>query len=339
MREFRIDVTTPREGTVWIADRRSSSAFANSSASASTTCWRWFGRTATTCAAGRSRPTFARILLRSREAGGGNSFTGEQAASALTDRSSTDTEFGRSAGEPEHGQQREATGLLLEAGMAGLQKATRRTGSDLTPEESLGLECVLLLYGRPAVPLTNGSLASPPPLWNMLEDQREDVEAAQRGVGRIELLGHPEYDWAGTGFLVSDRVLMTTRRNAELFIEQRSDNWQFRPGISTWMNYRSTFQDVASANYRVPQACWAFTTATTWRCWKWSGRRATAAHRRRWCWPIRRGAARRPAGVPDRLSDPRRPAQRAGDGGADLPRRVQRQARPAGPAARRIDLS
>lgn len=23
---------------------------------------------------------------------------------------------------------------------------------------------------------------------------------AQRGVGRIELFGHPEYDWAGTGF-------------------------------------------------------------------------------------------------------------------------------------------
>ena len=85
----------------------------------------------------------------------------------------------------------------------------------------------------------------------MLEDQREFVEMAQRGVGRIELLGHPEYDWAGTGFLVSENVLMTTRRTAELFIEQRGGAWQFRPGITTWMNYRSTYQDVASAGCRV----------------------------------------------------------------------------------------
>ena len=74
----------------------------------------------------------------------------------------------------------------------------------------------------------------------MLEDQREDVEMAQRGVGRIELLGHPEYDWAGTGFLVNDNVLMTTRRIAELFAEPRGNGgWQFRPGITAWMNYRT----------------------------------------------------------------------------------------------------
>ena len=94
-------------------------------------------------------------------------------------------------------------------------------------------------------------LASVPPFWNVLEDQREDIEMAQRGVGRIELLGHPEFDWAGTGFLVSDDVLMTTRRTAELFAENRNDNWQFRPGITAWMDYRSAYQDVASAGYRV----------------------------------------------------------------------------------------
>jgi hypothetical protein len=147
--------------------------------------------------------------------------------------------------------QREATGLLLEAGMSGLQKATRGAGNDLSTEETLGLECVILLYGRPALLLNNGVLASPPPLWNVLEDQREFVETAQRGVGRIELLGHPEYDWAGSGFLVSENALLTTRKTAELFVENRSGTWQFRPGITTWMNYRSSYQDVASAGYRV----------------------------------------------------------------------------------------
>src|SRR5581483_2787931 len=139
----------------------------------------------------------------------------------------------------------------LEAGAAGLEKLLRNQPAEVTVPEALGLECVLLLYGRPAVLVREGRLGSVPPLWNLLEDQREDVELVQRGVGRIELLGHPEYDWAGTGFLVSDNVLMTTRRVAETFVEQRNGFWQFRPGISTWMNYRTGLQDVSSAGYRV----------------------------------------------------------------------------------------
>src|SRR5262249_7193447 len=124
--------------------------------------------------------------------------------------------------------------------------------SDFSPEETLGLECVLLLHGRPAVQLTGTGLSSVPPFWNLLEDQRDQIEQTQRGVGRIELLGHPEYDWAGTGFLVGETGLMTTRRVAELFIDRISSGaWQFRPGISTWMNYRAGYQDVASAGYRV----------------------------------------------------------------------------------------
>jgi hypothetical protein len=160
-------------------------------------------------------------------------------------------DFGRAAGEPDRGQQREAIGQLLEIGANGLEKAAHNSPNDLTPEEVFALECVLLLYGRPAVLVSENRLAAVPPYWNLLEDQREDIQMAQRGVGRIELLGHPEYDWAGTGFLVNETVLMTTRRTAELFIENRNGAWQFRPGITTWMDYRSPFQCVSSAGYRV----------------------------------------------------------------------------------------
>jgi hypothetical protein len=161
------------------------------------------------------------------------------------------SEFGRPAGEPDRGQQREAVGGLIEAGANALEKVVRGTVNDITPEEVFGLECVLLVYGRPAVLISGGTLDAVPPYWNVLEDLREDVEMAQRGVGRIELLGHPEYDWAGTGFLVNDNVLMTTRRVAELFVENRNDVYQFRPGITTWMDYRSPYQCVSSAGYRV----------------------------------------------------------------------------------------
>jgi hypothetical protein len=162
-----------------------------------------------------------------------------------------EVEFGRGAGEPDRGQQREATGMLLEAGAFALEKVARNPTPDLTQEEALGLECVLLLYGRPALAVSGNRLASVPPFWNVLEDQREDIEMAQRGVGRIELLGHPEVDWAGTGFLVNETCLLTTRRTAEFFAEDRGGPVQFRPGITTWMDYNSQYQGVPTAGYRV----------------------------------------------------------------------------------------
>src|SRR5262249_47130819 len=60
-----------------------------------------------------------------------------------------DIEFGRLAGEPDRGQQREALGQLLEAGANALEKIARSGNIDMGIEERMGLECVLLLYGRP----------------------------------------------------------------------------------------------------------------------------------------------------------------------------------------------
>jgi len=196
---------------------------------------------------GWEEPAHVRAAIRrgAREEGG----PGTQSQTTTT--TVTELEFGRSAGEPDRGQQRETIGQILEAGANGLEKVTRNASSELSLEEVLGLECVLLFYARPAVTISQGRLASVPPFWNVLEDQREDIEMAQRGVGRIELLGHPEYDWAGTGFLVNENTLMTTRRTAELFAECRASQWQFRPGISAWMDYRAHYQGVSTAGYRV----------------------------------------------------------------------------------------
>ena len=100
--------------------------------------------------------------------------------------------------------------------------------------------------------MSQGRLAQVPAFWNILEDQREGIELTQRGVGRIEFVGHPDYDWAGTGFLVGDTCLMTTRSVAQIFAErQDAGTWQFRPGISVWMDYQADHQRPASAAHRV----------------------------------------------------------------------------------------
>ena len=179
---------------------------------------------------------------------------GEEGSRAATDVSAgparEDADMGRTAGEPDRGQQREAVGQLLELGGNALGKISHGT-TDMTAEESLGLECVLLLYARPAVAMCDGRLGNVSSFWNLLEDQRTEIEMTQRGVGRIEMLGHPEYDWAGTGFLVGETTLMTTRRTAEVFSENSSGQWQFRPGITAWMDFHSEYQRVASAGCRV----------------------------------------------------------------------------------------
>ena len=61
------------------------------------------------------------------------------------------SEIGRCAGEPDRGQQRESLGQLLEAGATrtGENRSLQRSG--LEREEGLGLECVLLIHGRPAL--------------------------------------------------------------------------------------------------------------------------------------------------------------------------------------------
>ncbi len=174
--------------------------------------------------------------------------TGETETATVT---VVDSEFGRTAGEPDRGQQRETLGNLLEAGAVSLEKIAQTTTPNLTAEERLGLECVVLLYGRPAVLVDNNRLAPVPAFWNLLEDQREEIEMAQRGVGRIELFGHPEFDWVGTGFLVNETTLLTTRRIAEVFIEPQGNAWQFRPGITSWMDYRPEYQRVSSAGFRI----------------------------------------------------------------------------------------
>src|SRR5262249_61197261 len=110
---------------------------------------------------------------------------------------------------------------------------------------------VLLLYGRAALLVRDGRLAPVPAFWNLLEDQRDDIEMVQRGVGRIELFGHPDFDWAGTGFLVGETTLLTSRRVAELFVERHGDTLQFRPGITAWMDYRCGEERHARAGWRV----------------------------------------------------------------------------------------
>ena len=260
----------------------------------------WSGRIARICAAGKNPPTSAVVRRTIRENG---------ADRETTEVAVADTEFGRSAGEPDRGQQREGIGQLLEAGANGLERMTKMQQPQMTAEERLGLECVLLIYGRPAVLVNHQRLGSVPAFWNQLEDQREDIELTQRGIGRIELFGHPEYDWAGTACLVSDTVLMTTRRTAELFIENNGQQMQFRPGITAWMDYRSEYQQAANAGYRIRNIIGVHPMYDLALLEVEPPQSQMPARRRRCPSPVSAGPDRGPVGVHGRLPGARCPPQ------------------------------
>lgn len=107
---------------------------------------------------------------------------GPGAPAATTQVAIAEPEIVREAGEPERGEQREALGQLLEVGGSALEKIARDQTQDLNAKELGGLECVLLLYGRPALQVSQRMFASVPPLWKGLEEHRSDIELALRGV-------------------------------------------------------------------------------------------------------------------------------------------------------------
>lgn len=194
---------------------------------------------------GWEEPAHIRCVLRRSIREGSQTPTGDGAVLVQ------EMEFARTAGEPDRGQQRECLGQILEAGACALESMLHQHHPDLNASERLGLECILLLYARPALLLSQGQLGSVPSLWHVLESHREDIQMVQRGVGRLELMGHPECDWAGTACLVNETTVMTTRSIAQMCCENQGQIWNFRPGISAWMDFGCENEAMGNAGCRV----------------------------------------------------------------------------------------
>jgi glutamyl endopeptidase len=119
----------------------------------------------------------------------------------------------------------------------------------LTPDEQVGLEAVILLFGRPALLIENGSFATAPAGWEVLEAERPRIEATIRSVGRIELLNR---GMVGTGFLVAPGVIMTNRHVAEVFaLPVDAGGWTFKVGRTPVIDYLDERGAASSATFRI----------------------------------------------------------------------------------------
>lgn len=129
----------------------------------------------------------------------------------------------------------------LRAGRDALDKISKGKKS-LTPNEQLGLEAIVLLFGRPALLIRNGDFDTPPEEWKHLDGRREMLKGIFPSVGRVDLEGHHSFRWCGTAFLAGDGILMTNRHVAQIFAEFGGSDWKYLPGVSARVDYKEEFQ-------------------------------------------------------------------------------------------------
>lgn len=122
---------------------------------------------------------------------------------------------------------------LAAEGRAGGLEAMVPTADD---EEALGLESIILRRERPVLAIKEDEAQLvfadeiDSQIWRQrLESARPHLDRAIRAVGRIELKGS-HLDWVGTGWLVSDKVIVTNRHVANEFALRDGEGFAFRMG-------------------------------------------------------------------------------------------------------------
>jgi endonuclease G len=106
----------------------------------------------------------------------------------------------------------------------------------ITPPGAMVAETIVLRTGRPVLtvardePLLEFSDAESEVWRERLTPAKRNIVAAVRAVGRIELANNADFDWVGTGWLVSDDIIVTNRHVAREFGERGGDGFTFRMG-------------------------------------------------------------------------------------------------------------
>ena len=136
----------------------------------------------------------------------------------------------------------------VQAGAAVLEKI-HDGETNLTRDEEIALEAIVLVVGRPALLVQDNDFADPPGDWAHLAEKRGILQAVFPGVGRVELTGHHSYEWCGTAFLVGDGILMTNKHVVQIFAEPRGSEWTFMPGVTARIDYREEFERTGESDF------------------------------------------------------------------------------------------
>jgi hypothetical protein len=119
-----------------------------------------------------------------------------------------------------------------------------RNGAPMTQADKSRLEEIVIPNGlRPCFDVHNGDVESLPDPWSALNTHKPFLRACIAAVGRVNVPGHAFLQYAGTGFVVGDRLLLTNRHVAEVFCQAGATPTMFTPGISPSLDFK---QEVGS---------------------------------------------------------------------------------------------
>lgn len=110
----------------------------------------------------------------------------------------------------------------LKLAALAIQKLAASANALLTAAELEALIALAKIAGRPAMPVSGGKFAAPPPQWGFLCDNADVIESRIAGVGRID---EPAGTHLGTGFLVGPTVVMTNRHVAVALLDA-NEKWR-----------------------------------------------------------------------------------------------------------------
>lgn len=141
--------------------------------------------------------------------------------------------------------------LLLDRGRRALIKIEQGREGEITPEEGFGLEAIIHLEGRPAILIQGGRFMEPPRQWQILNEHRLRIDEVIQRVGRIEVSGHPNLDWVGTGFLVNSNIVMTNRHVAREFSRQSNGRWTFENGMKARIDFKEELGSFRPLEFKI----------------------------------------------------------------------------------------
>jgi hypothetical protein len=137
-------------------------------------------------------------------------------------------------------------------GTRGLRKVMDGREDELTPAEQVGLEAIVLLEGRPPLFIQGGDFRQVPIEWDVLNRHREKIRSSISRVGRIEVNGHPDYEWIGTGFLAGPDAVITNRHVAREFAEADGGaGWRFQAGMSARLDFNEEHGAIEPLEFRI----------------------------------------------------------------------------------------
>ena len=120
------------------------------------------------------------------------------------------------------------------------------TDKTLSDQDLYHLESIILPKLRPAFDIVGDSYETLPDQWKDINDRRTLIEPLIRGIGRLNLVGHPSLNRVGTAFICGNSILITNRHVAQYFTQGIGEGAQlsFMPGITPSLDLK---QEVGSS--------------------------------------------------------------------------------------------